>query len=321
MLNHQTRVWLPRMIPVLGLAGLLVAPSLGACTPEPPPHSPEPADRLAEQPPAARPGLPAPEITPADSPLAVDPGKIVTLRAFSEGADIYEWQLQGAGTLTSSTSPVAVYTAPEKGGATAVLTVRARNDSGVSPASVIVVNVKSIAAVPLGALGIPAGWMSGGDHPKDYLGIGTGKECRPGTPCYEFSYKPGGGWGGIYWWPVSCGKKGDDPAWEKFKTGACAVSVPAMGGIADVKRLTFWARGAHGGEVVEFKVGGPDILPIPGRSTGTLTLEPAWKRYEIDLANVDLTKTAGLFVWIATDLANPRGAVFFLQDVQFEGLK
>jgi hypothetical protein len=93
----------------------------------------------------------------------------------------------------------------------------------------------------------------------------------------------------------------------------------ALAGFASNARLTFWARGASGGEVVSFQVGGEDIEPIPARSSGPVRLDAEWKRFEIDLSGVDLKRIAGLFAWRATDIDNPDGATFYLQDIQFEG--
>lgn len=262
----------------------------------------------------------APAITPGGPVVAVNPGKILTLRAHSEGAEAYEWRLQGKGSLEETKVPVAVYKAPEEGGATAVLTVVARNAAGTSPAASVTVTVRSRGSVPLDSLGIPAGWMSPGD-PSSSLSLRQGKQCRPGSRCIELSYKPGGGWGGIYWWPPGCGPSGTPQAWESARTGTCAIDLRAATGMHEVTRLSFWARGSKGGEVVEFKIGGRDILPIPGRSLGSVTLKPEWTEHAIELGNIDPTKFVGLFVWTATDLDNPQGATFSLQDLRFEGLK
>jgi hypothetical protein len=36
---------------------------------------------------------------------------------------------------------------------------------------------------------------------------------------------------------------------------------------------------------------------------------------------MDLTKVVGLFLWVAADIDNPDGAVFYLDSIQFEGVK
>lgn len=96
--------------------------------------------------------------------------------------------------------------------------------------------------------------------------------------------------------------------------------------------LTFWARGARGGERVEFFVGGVGrnpysgmpIEPYPDSSPrtppiGTLTtLSAGWREYTIDLRNQDLSYVLGGFGWVASSVNNPTGAVFYLDDIQFE---
>ena len=93
------------------------------------------------------------------------------------------------------------------------------------------------------------------------------------------------------------------------------------GNFSTVSRLAFWAKGDQGEEIIEFKIGAVDIPPIPGRSLGKVTLARDWKPYEIDLEGMDLTNAVGLFLWVASDVDNPQGAVFYLDDIQFEGVK
>lgn len=69
--------------------------------------------------------------------------------------------------------------------------------------------------------------------------------------------------------------------------------------------LTFWARGAVGGEQIEFL-----------GSLTTLTSE--WKQYTIVLTGVGLSSVRVGFSWRADSTHNPNGAVFFLDDIQYE---
>ncbi len=93
--------------------------------------------------------------------------------------------------------------------------------------------------------------------------------------------------------------------------------------------LTFWARGERGGETIEFFMGGvgrnpnsglpefpfPDSTPVV-KVVRTLTAE--WVQHRIDLGGKDLHYVLGGFGWVASDQANPGGAVFYLDDVQYE---
>jgi hypothetical protein len=93
--------------------------------------------------------------------------------------------------------------------------------------------------------------------------------------------------------------------------------------------LTFWARGAKGGERVDFFVGGVGWDPDTGRRSApypdsspahhlSVRLTAQWQLFRIDLAGADLSYVLGGFGWAASMRENPAGAVFFLDDIQFE---
>ncbi len=112
-------------------------------------------------------------------------------------------------------------------------------------------------------------------------------------------------------------------------------TVPNAGvDLSDATQLTFWARGEHGGERIEFLVAGvgrdaqtglplPDF-PFPDSSprfpaSGTLTpLTNDWRQYTIDLHGLNLSYVLGGFGWVASAQQNPSGAVFFLDDIRYE---
>ena len=265
----------------------------------------------------------APVIEPADE-VTVEAGKKIAIRASAAGADRYEWELLGDGEIPDSTKPAIIYTAPEEGDTIAIVTVTAYNDQGASPPTSLIINVpaKATASVRLDTLAIPAGWMSGRGGPESFTSLGASPiGCHTDSDCLQVTYNPGGAWGGIFWWPLSCGESGTPDAWDRVTGGTCGINVLEVGNLSVVNRLTFWARGDQGGEVVEFKIGAVDVLPSPGRSLGKVTLTRTWKQHEIDLEGMDLTNAIGLFLWVATDLDNPEGAVFYLDDIQFEGVR
>ncbi len=93
--------------------------------------------------------------------------------------------------------------------------------------------------------------------------------------------------------------------------------------------LTFWARGAKGGEQVDFFVGGVGWDPDTGLKEARypdsnpsihlrVRLTAQWLPYQIDLSGADLSYVLGGFGWAASVRENPKGAVFFLDDIQFE---
>jgi len=245
--------------------------------------------------------------------------------------------LRGDGEIADTKANVILYTAPEEGDTIAILTVTAYNDQGAaSPLTSLVINVLPIVTVRLDALAFPFGWISGGSSFS--LERGSANVCHTGTDCLRITYIPGGALGGIHWWPfcidmiidIKCQKVGERSsvfyerqlciASIRTEKGTCSIDVSKAGNLSKVNRLTFWARGDQGGEIVTFGIGGANVSPIPGRPLW-VTLTDTWEQYEIDLEGVDLTNASVLFFWLAKDVDNPQGAVFYLDDIQFEGTK
>ncbi len=93
--------------------------------------------------------------------------------------------------------------------------------------------------------------------------------------------------------------------------------------------ITFWARGENGGETIEFFMGGvgrdadtgepiaphPDSTPVVKQA---FVLTDQWAIYTLDLTSKDLSYVLGGFGWIASDEQNPGGAVFFLDDIDYQ---
>ena len=263
-----------------------------------------------------------PIITPSGPEVKIFPGKKEAIRATSQGATKFRWALQGDGNISSSSVPDIFYISPVKGGGVAILTVFAYNEKGDSSQSSITLNIVSLDSVRLETLAIPAGWISGGGNPANYISMGSSPDnCYTGSDCRQIRYRTGGNWGGIYWWPLACGESGTSEAWNRVRNGSCGTNLLEVSNLSEIINLTFWARGRNGNEVIEFKVGGPDINPKPGKSTGKVTLTQDWKQYKIDLKNVNLTNAIGMFVWVASDFDNPQGATFYLDDIQFNGVK
>jgi hypothetical protein len=154
---------------------------------------------------------------------------------------------------------------------------------------------------------IPSGWM--GDYGDIKLNDASVDNPHSGTTSIQFVYNAkksqGQGWAGVYW---------QNPAnnWGSKKGGF---------DLTGMTKLTFWARGAKGGEVIQkFKVGGvtgiyPDTADI---EMGPVELTDAWKQYAINLTEKDLTYISGGFCWVTTADLNPEGATFYLDDIKFE---
>jgi hypothetical protein len=154
---------------------------------------------------------------------------------------------------------------------------------------------------------IPSGWM--GD-----TGDLKMADAWPDKPysrktsfrvIYTAEKKQGAGWAGVYW---------QDPAnnWGNLRGGY---------DLTGATKLTFWARGEKGGEVIaELKVGGirGEISDSASVSIGPITLTPEWKEYTIDLNNEDLSLVIGGFSFVISCMENPQGATFYLDEIAYE---
>lgn len=157
---------------------------------------------------------------------------------------------------------------------------------------------------------IPSGWM--GDYGDLQADEKSMDKPHSGSTCIKFVYtakkSQGKGWAGMYW---------QNPAqnWGSKKGGY---------DLTGMTKLTFWARGAKGGEVIsKVKVGGIGIEPKATYSDtadvemGPIELTDSWKEYTVNLAGKDLSYISGGFGWVANADVNPDGAVFYLDDIKF----
>jgi hypothetical protein len=128
--------------------------------------------------------------------------------------------------------------------------------------------------------------------------------------CHVITYAPpasgGMGWGGVYWqYPAN--------NWGT-KSG---YAVPA-----GAKKVSFQAKGAKGGEKVQFLAGGivGAMQPYTDsiKATATVTLTTTWAAYSIDLTGQSYTSVLGGFGWTmtATDAGTSGG--FFVDDIQWQ---
>lgn len=152
-----------------------------------------------------------------------------------------------------------------------------------------------------------SGWM--GDYGD--IGIDEGYTGNPhsGKTCLEITYSAkrsqNAGWIGVYWQNPP-NNWGDE-----------------MGGydLTGYKKLTFWAKGKNGGEVItEFKIGGMGgtYSDSDSASIGPVTLTNEWKEYTIDLEGIDLSCISGGFCFSASYNENPLGFTIYIDDVKFE---
>lgn len=156
---------------------------------------------------------------------------------------------------------------------------------------------------------VPSGWM-GDIEQVDMYGCDR-TDPLSGEMALRASFSASGalGWAGVYW-------QYPENNWGNLPDG---LNLSAM------NKLTFWAKGAQGGEKIKFFVGGigsasdsyPDSLR-PEVSTGYVQLSTNWQQFTINLTGSDLSHLIGGFGWATDRCANPQGATFFLDNVQFE---
>lgn len=160
----------------------------------------------------------------------------------------------------------------------------------------------------------PSGWM--GDLKDISLDDACRTAPRAGQTCIRVTYKPSGykRWSGIYWqYPGN--NWGKFPGYDLTKSS--------------VAKLTFWARGEHGGEKAEFKIGGINRYPyrnteLPYQdslgplTTGVMTLTTEWKQYNILLNRQDLSNLIGGFCWVTNADQNPGGCTIYLDEIRIQ---
>lgn len=149
---------------------------------------------------------------------------------------------------------------------------------------------------------VASGWMGNAGAIK--MDSDSGVSGHSGGTCLEVTYGRGDGWGGVVW--QSPANDWGDQAGGYDLTGA--------------KRLTFWARGAIGGESVSFSFGLiKGDKPFHDSGSGSLdhvNLTSDWKQYSIDLSGKDLSDIKTGFAWVAAASGQP--VRFYLDDVVYE---
>lgn len=158
----------------------------------------------------------------------------------------------------------------------------------------------------------PSGWMGDGEYGKKKILFDGAYEGNPhsGPSCIKIKYDFGPrGWAGIYW-QNQPDNWGDLSGNNYSKKG--------------ISKLTFWAKGTTGKEVVEFKSGCignnnkmyKDSFCV---TTGRKTLSNDWQKYTLNLSNEDLKNVIGAFCWVASGDHNKGDSItFYLDDIRFE---
>jgi len=153
----------------------------------------------------------------------------------------------------------------------------------------------------------PSGWM--GDTGDLKLDDQSKDAPHSGETCIKVVYSAqktkGQGWAGIYW-------QNPPNNWGNKKGGF---------DVTGLNKLTFWAKGAKGGEVIStIKIGGikgenPDSAEV---EIGPLELTTEWQQFTVNLTGQDLSYISGGFSFVVKSDLNAEGATIYLDDIKYE---
>jgi len=157
---------------------------------------------------------------------------------------------------------------------------------------------------------VPSGWMPGSAAEDVKMDTAWKEDPYRGKTCIRIECRNNSGtlWAGV--------------AWQQPANNWGSVANAGYN-LQKAKRLTFWAKGDQGGEIInEFKVGGltNGAYPDSGRSgIYGVQLTDQWKKYEIDLSGKDFSYVIGGFTWAAgIDSDDPDGVVFYIDEIKYE---
>jgi len=228
------------------------------------------------------------------------------------GGDTQSMPFELDGIITNSSSQGATLIMP--GGGIYRLYMTAHDGSGAAAAANVPIKVDGepgnthvkfpLAVYTDGDLQpwAPSGWM--GNYDDLILDSKSNVSPHSGETCFEVCYKAYEGWVGVAW---------QHPAndWGKQPGGF---------DLTGANKLTFWARGKEGGEVIDFGVGilGKDekYYDTAKAELKGVELKKTWNKYSIDLENKDLSRIKTAFVWTFTSKGWP--ITFYLDNIMFE---
>ncbi|HAZ65060.1 MAG TPA: hypothetical protein DCZ72_15825 [Armatimonadetes bacterium] len=142
-----------------------------------------------------------------------------------------------------------------------------------------------------------------GDHTSLVLDPASTDAPHGGTHCLRVDYRAVGGWAGVVW---------QDPAndWRGEQAGGWD--------LRGARRLSFWARGAAGGERLTVRFGLTQTGDYRDSAQGELavTLTDAWQQFSLDVADLDLSRVKTGFCLVIADAPGP--LTVYLDDVVWE---
>jgi Caspase domain len=202
--------------------------------------------------------------------------------------------------------------APQKDGDSRPLLCDSRPSPYIAPAASK--EARESRRVNISSIFIPSGWMGDGAVEGNtfitYDGNDkTAPHARKKSVKINYRFGPKD-WAGIYWQNTEK-NWGDKPGNNYSGQG--------------YSKITFWARGETGREVIDFKAGGINADDQPYRDSFSRSFEGVhltkeWKQHSIDLSGADLSSVIGGFCWVAKGSSHPDddSITFYLEDITLE---
>ena len=243
--------------------------------------------------------------------LTLDPARYITGGAHSDSARVIDnaitsGNLRGADIqMPAESGPywLYAYVRDDAGGAaTAVVPLDVSDSSAASEGQPVTLPLKVYGDDVQAAPYAWTGWM--GDNASVALDLHCTDSPHSGAACMKLQFKSPSGFGGI-------AAQNPPNDWGGQPGGL---------NLSGAAKLTFWARGEDGGEVVSFKLGilGSDkkYADSDHAELPDVSLTKEWKQYVIDLSGKNLACIKTGFVWVLA--ANGKPVTFYLDDIQYE---
>ena len=133
-------------------------------------------------------------------------------------------------------------------------------------------------------------------------------EAHTPPDAWQIEFEKTGGFAGICW-KNEPGNDGEAPGDDLSK--------------GRYRRLSFWAKGAVGGEVAEFRAGGLGNIKTRHRdsfdvSAGRIRLTSSWREYGIYVIDADLSSVMTPFCVLFHREDNPGHTIIYVDDIQYE---
>lgn len=147
---------------------------------------------------------------------------------------------------------------------------------------------------------IPSGYM--GNHAAIKINEASTVQPHQGATCLEVSYNTPGAWGGVVW---------QSPAndWGDQEGGY---------DLGEADQLSFWARGAKGGEKVKFGfglIGRDKPYYDTGKAETEVTLTTDWQEFTLPVGDKNMGRIKSGFYWSLAGQGQP--IKFYLDDIQY----